>query len=231
MASKRMIARKVALSKKLSAVKWHTECLYYRGLPFLDDAGRLTADPEEYRGVLIPLGKGGRAVPLATIEASINELYRVGLIGLCECPGKRCMEYRKFDEFNTVRSDRTPQVDCPAPIDMTWYGNDTPAQPSRAPAELKGKEVKGIEGECEAPTPALRQFIDHWAEKIGPLVLDTQTSLDLGDLFRDFSRELPPGAKPAVDILCAEIDELAKRPPKNRNVKYFAAMMWGKLNE
>lgn len=83
----------------------------------------------------------------------------------------------------------------------------------------------------DAPTPALRSFIDHWVQVIGPLILDPQTSIDLGDLYRDFSRELPPGAKPAVDILCAEIDELAKRPPKNRNVKYFAGMIWGKLNE
>lgn len=126
MASKRMIARKVALSKKLSVVKWHTESLYYRGLAFLDDAGRMTADAEEYRAIVIPMGKNGKAVSLATVEASILELYHVGLVGLCECPGKKCMEVRKFDDFNTVRSDRTPQIDCLEPHGMTWYDSDIP---------------------------------------------------------------------------------------------------------
>lgn len=98
-------------------------------------------------------------------------------------------------------------------------------------ADREQEQEQEREGEGATPTPALRSFIDHWCQTIGPLVLDPQMSIDLGDLYRDFDRELPEGAKPAVEILCAEIDELAKRPPKNRTVKYFAGLLWGKLNE
>jgi hypothetical protein len=94
----------------------------------------------------------------------------------------------------------------------------------------KEKETEK-EGEPLTPTPALRRFIDHWCQQIGPLVLSPETSCALGDLYRNFERELPEGAKPAVEILCAEIDELCKRPPTKRNLKYFESMLWGKLNE
>lgn len=135
MAKARLIFRDVALSTKLSIIKPMTEVLYYRGLPFTDDAGRLTAIPDEYRAILIPRGKNGRQIPLTVIEAAIQELYEVGLIGLCECATNRCMEYEGHSKRQVVRADRTPQIDCLTTPDIQWYDSDIPAHPSRAPAE------------------------------------------------------------------------------------------------
>jgi hypothetical protein len=140
-----MLARNVAISKKLTMIKWSTEALYYRGFPFLDDAGRMTADPEEYRGILIPLGKNSKAIPMSLIEAAIQELYQVGLIGLCKCENKHCMEYADFLRFQVLRADRDPVLECVSvdkiPVDMTWYAIDMTLTPSRAPAEVNLREV------------------------------------------------------------------------------------------
>lgn len=212
MASKRMIARKVALSKKLSVVKWHTESLYYRGLAFLDDAGRMTADPEEYRAIVIPLGKNGKAVPLATIEASIIELYRVGLIGLCECPGKRCMEVRKFDDFNTVRSDRTPQIDCPEPHDMTWYDGDIPVTAETIRIETKGSQMVTMP-QFDA------DFIEWWGcypRKVGKVKART--------CYDRLREEGVPG-KLLLDAANAYADECFADKVENRFIKHPATFL------
>lgn len=227
MANRRMIARNVATSKKLSAVSFMAEALYYRGLPFLDDAGVMSADPEEFRAIVIPMGKRGRQLSIKQIEQAMEELNAQGLVGFCECEKKKCLQYTNFGRFQTMKKDRTPQVDC---SDSNGF-HGIPQETSRTRPEPNLTKPNLTESEPKTPTPALRSFIDHWCQKIGPLILDPQTSIDLGDLYRDFDREKPPGSKPAVEILCAEVDELAKRPPKNRNVKYFAGMIWGKLNE
>lgn len=120
MASKRMISRRVAMSKKLSVTHFPAEALYYRGIPFLDDAGRLTADPEECRALLIPRGKFGKAIPIKRMENIINELFDVGLIGICECGTKRCMQYTNFEDFQILKTDRKPQIDCKEPAGFHW---------------------------------------------------------------------------------------------------------------
>jgi len=112
MANRRMIARNVAKSKKLAKVSFKAESLWHRGHPFLDDFGCMSADPEEFRATVIPMGKNGKQIPLTIIEGVINELAEVGLIEICECEERRCMHYPKFEEFNTVKTDREPKSDC-----------------------------------------------------------------------------------------------------------------------
>lgn len=125
MAEKRMISRRVSKSKKLAAVSYQTEAFYYRALPFLDDAGRMTADPEEFRAEALSMGKRGRPVPLSQVEAAINEMYDIGLIGLCTCPKTRCLEYTEFGKFNTVKNDRGPQLYCKEPGVFHWNTQDS----------------------------------------------------------------------------------------------------------
>jgi hypothetical protein len=120
-----MISRRSAISKKIARISWQADALYHRTLAFLDDAGRITADPEDYRAQVVPKGKFGKAIPLPKIESVIQELYSVGLIGLCKCSKGRCMEYKNFGEFNKVRQDRDPQIDCKEPLGFHWMtGND-----------------------------------------------------------------------------------------------------------
>ena len=112
MANRRMIARNVATSKKLSRVSFMAEALYYRGLPFLDDAGVMTADLYVFRATVIPLGKHYRQISITRIDRALNELVDVGLIGFCECDSKRCMQYNNFNKFQTIKKDREPKIDC-----------------------------------------------------------------------------------------------------------------------
>jgi hypothetical protein len=166
MANRRMIARNVALSKKLAIVKWSTEVLYYRGLPFTDDAGRMTADPEEYRALLIPLGKNGKTIPRSQIEAAIRELYEVGLIGICECSREKCLEYTSFTDHQTIKKEvgRKSQIHCSEPVGFQWFPKDSKGNPVRARG--KGREVNLREGEGEgapareAPSPQVLDCIE-----------------------------------------------------------------------
>jgi len=157
-ASKRMVSRRSAISKKIARISWQADALYHRTLAFLDDAGRMTADPEDYRAQVIPKGKHGKAVPKSQIERVIQELFEVGLIGLCDCPKGRCMEYTDFSKFNIIRSDRDPQVECKEPVGFQWMtGNDKACNDTPNLREVNLKEGKGRE---EPPPPAFQQLIN-----------------------------------------------------------------------
>ncbi len=146
MAEKRMISRRAAKSKKLSRVSYQAEALYYRFIPYLDDAGRMTADPEDFRAEVIPLGKRGTPVPLDEIEACLQELYEVGLIGLCQCSKTRCLEQTGFGNVQVLKSDRARQFYCTEPVGFVWFHLEPDGALKRREGEEKLREGKLREG-------------------------------------------------------------------------------------
>ena len=113
MANRRMLARNVAMSRKLSLISFAAEALYHRGLPFTDDNGVMVADLEEYRATVIPMGKNGRRISLAKLESILRELGDIELIYFCDrCKKKVCLQYNNFSSFQTMKTDRKLKTDC-----------------------------------------------------------------------------------------------------------------------
>jgi hypothetical protein len=205
-----MISRRAALSSKLSLVSFQAEALYHRGHAFLDDAGRMTADLEDYRATIIPKGKRGKAIPLSQVQSVIDELFGVGLIGLCECPGKRCMEYAKFSEFNIIKKDRNPQIDCLEPVGFQWKT----LEDNGALIEVKGREYKGGEEDARAREelpPHLSTFVEE-ARKISGWKFTVDQELKFFEaLAADFPADVI--TKVTKDLAAFQLSE--KQPKKN----------------
>lgn len=110
-----MISTRISLSKKISRVSWQAEAIYTRIIPHADDGGRFTADLEEFRGTVIPLGKRGKQVPTSSIRDWLEELHRAGLIVLYSVDGDDYLVVVGFDKFQTFKSDRDPTITYPEP--------------------------------------------------------------------------------------------------------------------
>jgi hypothetical protein len=194
MASKRMVSRRSAISKKIARISWQADALYHRTLAFLDDAGRITADPEDYRAQVIPKGKYGKAVPLTRIESIIQELYQAGLIGLCECPGGRCMEYKDFGKFNIIRSDREKQVECKEPVGFHWMSwNDKTCESAPILTEVNLTKPNLTAQGAEGYSPEFESFWKLYPRKI-----------EKPKAFKCWQARLKEGEKPTRLKVCAD---------------------------
>lgn len=169
MAERRMISRRAARSKKLSAVSYQAEALYYRMTPYLDDAGRMTADPEDFRAEICPLGKRGRQVPLSQVADCLDELWHIGLIEICQCDDRRCLEQVRFLEIQTIKKDREPHIyeDKCSP-DFQRIPTDSNGFPKRREEKLKireGENARAREETTPPPIPReIKKLIDLAAE-------------------------------------------------------------------
>lgn len=144
MAERRMISRRVALSKKIAKAPWEAEALYLRCIPFMDDAGNLVADPEEFRALICPMGKQGEQLPLDFIQKTLLTLAEIELIQLYSNDGNDYLHITKYEEFQTLKNDRKPTILCPGLDDPDTTGIQW--NPMESLIEVKGTEVKGREG-------------------------------------------------------------------------------------
>jgi hypothetical protein len=149
LAKRRMLDQRVCLSAKLSEVSWPAKAIWFLILPNVDDRGNITADLKELRATVIPLGHKGKAVGIQALEDILCELESVGLIQRYEAEGKKCLHFARFNDFQTLRSDRKPVLEWPEmPDDIPRHDSDTPVvnhdMLARA-RETNGKETKGKE--------------------------------------------------------------------------------------
>jgi hypothetical protein len=149
-ANRRMIARNVATSKKISCVSEFAEIVWYRSQPFADDFGRLTADPEVLRATIIPMGRRGKQVGLGRIEDALEELERAGLLYRYSVNGDTYMEFTNFDKFQTMKSDRNPKAEYPEPRESIGIQGN-PLEASRAGALTEPNLTKPIIGASYSP--------------------------------------------------------------------------------
>jgi hypothetical protein len=112
-----MLDQRIARSGKLSDVSFAAECIWYRILPHVDDAGNLPADVEELRATIIPLGKKGKQVSFKHLEGYIAELEHVGLIQRYQADSKPFLHFSRFLDFQTLRKDRGLTIEWPEPPD------------------------------------------------------------------------------------------------------------------
>jgi hypothetical protein len=116
MAGKRMIHSNICESKKLSAVSYAAETLYYRLLSRVDDDGNFTAEPRLVLGQCMPFREDQDA---DMVEEMLQELSTVTdgdkqpLISFYTSGGDRYLHINRFQEFQYLRPDRTAVAVCP----------------------------------------------------------------------------------------------------------------------
>lgn len=205
-----MIARNVATSKKLSSVSFMAETLYYRGLPFLDDAGVMTADPEEFRATVIPMGKNGKQLSLKQVEDALTELGTQGLVGFCECDLKRCQQYTNFNRFQTMKKDRNLKIDC---LDSNGF-HGIPADSSRVRAEPNlTKPNLTVASDC-------KEFMEFW--QIYPKKIEKTNA------FEKWNARLKEGVLPADLLTAARNYATAKAETEPEFIKHPATFLGSK---
>ena len=217
-----MIARNVATSKKLSSVSFMAESLYYRGLPFLDDAGVMTADLYVFRATVIPLGKNNKQISITKVDKALNELAEAGLVDFCKCDSKRCMQYTNFGKFQTMKKDRDPKIDC---LDSNGFHRIPPVSLNLTKPNLTEPNVT-LDNDFS-------NLCQQWQEEI-----EMQPS---PDTFRRLKKPLDwltmaiPAKgidlKPPAEIISEEISLLATKYPGKQNIAYLEGTVHRKLEE
>jgi hypothetical protein len=224
MAEKRMLSRRASRSKKLSLVSYQTEALYYRAIPYLDDAGRITADPEDFRADILPLGKQGQQVPLEDIESCIQEMYEAAMVGLCSCEKTRCMEYANFLEFQVLKKDRTPQITCKEPAGFHWKT----LEDNGALREEKRREENLREGEGETrarattpTTPIVEKLISKAREIKGWAFSEEEDAEFFPRLLADYPEDL-------VEKVIEDLRTYQEKPDKHYSNLHSTLRNWCK---
>ena len=168
-----MLNRKISRDREVAAIANDLGCahaLFFTwAISHLDRDGRLDADPEVLRGMVVPLiGKIDGSVIASTIELA----GEFGLIDVYEDDrGRRFMTYPKFAANQVgLRHNREPASDFPDPEDCRKISGSVPEdirQPSgRDPAEGNRREGKGIEGK------GTKEGARELAESVPSVVID-----------------------------------------------------------
>lgn len=114
MAQGRLVKRKITKSKKFAALKTDkARLLWFYMLPFTDVEGRIEADPEDIKDMI--LRKQRRGFSLVKIEECLQDLHTVGLILLYSVDGTRYLQYTKFADEQVLRRDKEASSEIPDP--------------------------------------------------------------------------------------------------------------------
>ena len=104
MARGRMIDKRVSMSKKLGKVSDKAKVMWFIIYPHLDRKGRIAFDNlEDLKDEIIPKFKNWG---LKKIADSLNEIADIGLIDLYPFVEKIAMEFKRFEDFQSIREDR-----------------------------------------------------------------------------------------------------------------------------
>lgn len=114
MASRRMLARNITQSKKVSNLPdpW-AKLLFTWLLPFTDDYGRFHADADLVKAAVFPRE---HRLEIKHVEKLLSQLSSAGLIGIYENGNSRYLEILDFDKYQTFRVDRPRQSEYPEPL-------------------------------------------------------------------------------------------------------------------
>jgi hypothetical protein len=140
MAQRRMISKSISTSTKLAEVSTFSKLLFSWILPHCDDYGHMDGSAKLVKGIVVPLCDESTD----QVESSLQELEKAGLIKRYEVEGKKYLEIDKWGEHQTLKNDRSPNVDYPLPPD--WNPKDS----KRNPMVSKRKHLeKQVEEELE----------------------------------------------------------------------------------
>ena len=164
MASRRMLSRRISVSKKLNNLPVKAQLVWVWTIPFLDDFGCYTADPEDIKSEAMPKN---RCIKVGDIARALRQSQEAGLIFLYEADGKPYQKYINFESFQTFRADRNRQHAYPDFDPKTAKNNlGKPATTSDGPKlvlsedsiSIKLREDKLITNS----SPDQQLIFDHW---------------------------------------------------------------------
>lgn len=141
MAEGRMLKKQISQSRRLAELKTDSARLLYTWIiPHLDVEGRINADPDIIKGIVVPRISG---ITPGVIRECLLDMHRVGVITLYNVDGDTYLELRKFADHQSIRKDRESPSTIPSPtagIPVQVQDNS-----GSTPAEVKLIEVKLIE--------------------------------------------------------------------------------------
>lgn len=104
MAQRRMLSKRISQSKKVNGLPIKAQIVWTWTIPFLDDYGCYTGDPEDIKTEVFPKNK---KISVKDIEKALGTEAKAGLIVWYSIGnGEIVQQYRNFDDFQTFKSDR-----------------------------------------------------------------------------------------------------------------------------
>lgn len=127
MASRRMIARNIATSRKVNRLSDFAALLYTWLIPFCDDFGNMEADPLAIKAKVVPM----RVKSVKDVEDALFEIEKAHLIQFYLFEDEKYLHILSFETFQTFRADRKRQGEYPAiNKGILWYTRGIPESPN-----------------------------------------------------------------------------------------------------
>lgn len=137
MATGRMLKKEISDSEKLGKLRGKDKArvLYFMMLPHLDVKGRLKAKPKHIKGRITTELEYSET----TIQKCLEQLHDAGLITLYTTDGEQCLEYTRFEDFQTITPDREAKstISPPAPDSS----RPTPENSPLSLSKVKDKKI------------------------------------------------------------------------------------------
>jgi len=119
--TRRMIDANICTSEKLNKISWQARLIFTWMIPRLcDDEGRMDGSPATIKASVVPLAED---LTVAAVEACLKEMAEVpgqgkndrGLIVWYEIDGRRYIQVKKWDEFQTFHGVKKTESTIPPP--------------------------------------------------------------------------------------------------------------------
>jgi hypothetical protein len=173
MATRRMLSRRISLSTKFNKLSRCSQLLYLMQIPYLDDYGCYTADPEDIKAEVLPRNN----VSVKEIEESLKEMNEIGIIKLYSSEEKVYQFYTLFNKFQSFRTDRARNHEYPE-FKEELVTNDIPTTYHVLP-QVKLREVKLREEKLNNMQPqkievgeenSINQVLNVFYKSVNPMI-------------------------------------------------------------
>src|SRR3990167_5991840 len=141
----RMLSKKISYDEALANVSIEAAFLYTWCIPHLDVKGRIYADPNILKGIVVPYVK---KLTVKKIAEYCQELHNEGLVILYGSE-QLYMEFKGFHKNQKINKDREADSNIPNPDQITIYSGVTQTQ-----SKVKESKVKESNVREEQPTVA-----------------------------------------------------------------------------
>lgn len=135
----RMISKKISYDEKVALLSLPAKILYTWCIPHLDVKGRIYAEPQILKGIVVPYVK---ELTPTKIEKSIQEIAEAGLADIYGS-NKQYMLFKGFSKNQNLREDREAESEIPPPTPEQLQSNSR-----QTPAQVKLSKDKIIKEYC-----------------------------------------------------------------------------------
>lgn len=110
MAKARMLHRSISTSSQVNRLSLPARLLFTWMIPHADDDGRLKGEPEYIKATAVPMTKWS----FRRVESYLEEIKNTGLIYYWEQNSERFIEFIKWREHQSIKSDRYKSSNLPS---------------------------------------------------------------------------------------------------------------------